>query len=728
MSTSTGCLASTQEAFGFFLEDDLSEISNQKFQGCCLAVTIADMVGIVMRLTNNEGGRYTLSPQPLIDGRYKCVQDIHRFCTEIGLETVITYPFTRVMMEDKKWDESFYAIRKHNRYKLDGMTHLTDKDDIQKAILENFGPRGKKFPILGAMYLGKFADADYARERDILEDPYHCPPNEEHSSRKRGKNDEEEEHAFIITGCATMPKKDTNDTMPKDPYYCRVKNSYGKKWGNVGFSCVGIRQFNYIILPYEYDSKKDEADMVVDKNKEEEADTEVKADIQVGSMPSKLPTCRTSVYVSLPLKLIGIEGTNDGPSNLDKTLRLLKGTGVQGVMVNVCWGVVECNPKKYVWEAYKSLFEKVKSHELKLQVVMCFHKLVEDDGEYSLPSWVLEVGKENQDIFFTDKQGNRNNECLSWGIDNEKVLLDRSALEVYYDFMKSFKDEFKVFFEQKNISAIEIGLGPSGELRYPSCNSEHGWVYPGVGAFQCYDRYMLKSLKKESAKQGYEYCNIISEIEGSYDSDPDQVGFFSDEKKFDSFKTRFFLNWYSKTLVEHGDQVIFNAKKAFGRKRILNVKLSGVYWWYNHDTKSHAAELTTGFFNSMDNDGYDPLLKMLNKNGVGLKFALDRSYMDNGKQSSQNPDSLKNEVMQVALDYSKVSISTWNVRHCKDDKEYASVMAEALSDVHRTSYTSYTYHGLHQLLKQPGKFSVFVKEMNGDEPIDSSSRTSDQSL
>ncbi|KAJ0797545.1 hypothetical protein HanPI659440_Chr04g0175031 [Helianthus annuus] len=43
------------------------------------------------------------------------------------------------------------------------------------------------------------------------------------------------------------------------------------------------------------------------------------------------------------------------------------------------------------------------------------------------------------------------------------------------------------------------------------------------------------------------------------------------------------------------------------------------------------------------------------------------------------PDSLKNDVMQVALDYSeKVYISTWIVRHCKDDKEYASVMARPL--------------------------------------------------
>ena len=31
---------------------------------------------------------------------------------------------------------------------------------------------------------------------------------------------------------------------------------------------------------------------------------------------------------------------------------------------------------------------------------------------------------------------------------------------------------------------IQIGLGPCGELRYPSCPVKHGWRYPGIGEFQ----------------------------------------------------------------------------------------------------------------------------------------------------------------------------------------------------------------------------------------------------
>ena len=48
----------------------------------------------------------------------------------------------------------------------------------------------------------------------------------------------------------------------------------------------------------------------------------------------------------------------------------------------------------------------------------------------SLPQWILEIGKNNQDIFFTDREGRRNTECLSWGIDKERVLKGRTGIEV----------------------------------------------------------------------------------------------------------------------------------------------------------------------------------------------------------------------------------------------------------------------------------------------------------
>ena len=37
-----------------------------------------------------------------------------------------------------------------------------------------------------------------------------------------------------------------------------------------------------------------------------------------------------------------------------------------------------------------------------------------------------------------------------------------------------------------------MGMGPSGELRYPSYPEQNGtWKFPGIGAFQCYDKVIL---------------------------------------------------------------------------------------------------------------------------------------------------------------------------------------------------------------------------------------------
>lgn len=50
--------------------------------------------------------------------------------------------------------------------------------------------------------------------------------------------------------------------------------------------------------------------------------------------------------------------------------------------------------------------------------------------------------------------------------------------------MRSFRTEFDDLFVAGLITAIEIGLGPSGELKYPSFSDRMGWRYPGIGEFQ----------------------------------------------------------------------------------------------------------------------------------------------------------------------------------------------------------------------------------------------------
>lgn len=71
---------------------------------------------------------------------------------------------------------------------------------------------------------------------------------------------------------------------------------------------------------------------------------------------------------------------------------------------------------------------------------MSFHECggnVGDDVHIQIPEWVREIGQSNPDIYFTDRAGRRNTECLTWGIDKQRVLRGRTALEVWlYSMLK----------------------------------------------------------------------------------------------------------------------------------------------------------------------------------------------------------------------------------------------------------------------------------------------------
>jgi beta-amylase len=68
-------------------------------------------------------------------------------------------------------------------------------------------------------------------------------------------------------------------------------------------------------------------------------------------------------------------------SSLSKTLIFfvslmeLKNAGVEGVMVDVWWGLVERDrPSVYNWSGYTELMEMLKQLGLKVQAVMSFHQ------------------------------------------------------------------------------------------------------------------------------------------------------------------------------------------------------------------------------------------------------------------------------------------------------------------------------------------------------------------
>ncbi|EER97340.1 beta-amylase isoform X1 [Sorghum bicolor] len=327
------------------------------------------------------------------------------------------------------------------------------------------------------------------------------------------------------------------------------------------------------------------------------------------------------VYVMLPLEVVTTENEVEDSGELRAQLRRLREAGVDGVMVDVWWGIVEgAGPGLYEWRAYRELFRIVQAQGLKLQAIMSFHACggnVGDAVNIPIPRWVREVGEADPDVFYTSSTGARNQEYLTIGVDDEPLFYGRTAIQLYADFMKSFRENMADFLESGLIVDIEVGLGPAGELRYPSYPETQGWVFPGIGQFQCYDKYLEADFKAAAAEAGHPEWELPDDA-GEMNDTPEDTGFFAAERgTYLTEQGRFFLTWYSSKLIQHGDRVLDEANKAFlGCKVKLAAKVSGIHWWYRHP--SHAAELAAGYYNLGGRDGYAPVARMLARHGGAI--------------------------------------------------------------------------------------------------------------
>jgi len=63
------------------------------------------------------------------------------------------------------------------------------------------------------------------------------------------------------------------------------------------------------------------------------------------------------------------------------------------------------------------------------------------------------------------------------------------------------------------------------------------------------------------------------------------------------------LSWYSSTLLNHAESILCAASSIFSPYGItIAGKVAGIHWWYLDP--SHAAEVTAGYYNTNNNNGY----------------------------------------------------------------------------------------------------------------------------
>ncbi|KAK9664737.1 hypothetical protein RND81_14G064400 [Saponaria officinalis] len=429
------------------------------------------------------------------------------------------------------------------------------------------------------------------------------------------------------------------------------------------------------------------------------------------------------VYVMMPLDSVKMDNSVNRRKAMKASMKALKSAGVEGIMMDVWWGLVEREePRVYNWGGYVELIDMAKSCGLKVQAVMSFHQCggnVGDSVTIPLPKWVMEEMHKDQDLAYTDQWGRRNYEYVSLSADTLPVLKGRTPVQCYADFMRAFRDQFKHHLGD-TIVEIQVGMGPAGELRYPSYPEQDGiWRFPGIGAFQCFDKYMMSSLKAAAEAAGKpEWGHSGPTDAGNYNNWPEDTPFFRKEGGgWNSPYGEFFLTWYSQMLLDHGERILSSATSIFNDTGVkISVKIAGIHWHYG--TRSHAPELTAGYYNTRFRDGYLPIAHMLARHGAIFNFTcIEMRDHEQPQDALCAPEKLVRQVA-LATQQAQVPLAGENALPRYDESAHEQILNASALNVDENSgdreMCAFTYLRMNPDLFHPDnwrKFVGFVKKM-----------------
>ncbi|KAI6697467.1 hypothetical protein NL676_017586 [Syzygium grande] len=152
-----------------------------------------------------------------------------------------------------------------------------------------------------------------------------------------------------------------------------------------------------------------------------------------GRVFKNLKAVAYEVSTESELEVITVNNTLEDRYGIEQQLKKLSAAGIDGIMADVWWGIAESKgSKQYGWTAYRSLFQIVQGYNLKIQAIMSFHQCggnVGDAVNIPIPQWILGIGEKDTDIFYTNRNGNRNRECLTISVDNQPLVYGRTAVQ-----------------------------------------------------------------------------------------------------------------------------------------------------------------------------------------------------------------------------------------------------------------------------------------------------------
>lgn len=289
----------------------------------------------------------------------------------------------------------------------------------------------------------------------------------------------------------------------------------------------------------------------------------------------------------------------------DNQLNTAATMGVTGVSVDVWWGKVEgAGDQQFDWSYYDTIFSHITNAGLDIVPIMSFHQcggVVGNDCYVPLPSWIWDhYDVPASDLRYKSEQGNESVEIVS-------LWADDLVASQYQEFMEAFEGHFGAYAD--DILEINISMGSSGELRYPSYNvHDTGSGYPTRGAFQSYSDpakadFQNWAVNKYGSLNGVNSAWGTSLTQSSQIQPPSNAGsFINNGDHFNTQYGRDFVRWYHDSLMQHGHTMIDTAMAALDGAFAnieLGMKIPGIHWKMSSgDNSQRSAEIAAGLIPS----------------------------------------------------------------------------------------------------------------------------------
>jgi beta-amylase len=315
--------------------------------------------------------------------------------------------------------------------------------------------------------------------------------------------------------------------------------------------------------------------------------------------------------VMAPLKL-----RDDEFSEFARHLKEARDIGVEAITVDLWWGLVMRDPQRPDWDYYDRVFAEIEKVGLAIVPIMSFHRCgggPGDDVDIRMPPWlsdlVSEAGRDPGDLRYLSETGRESSDHIPpWVGEEVPDLYDAMAR-----YIEAFLAQYGSWQRANPFPEINVSLGPTGELRYPSYSAADGWQFPHRGFFQCYSESARRSFLRwvRDPANGCSWAEAFrdDEIRVPEGQLPPGCGaradaFVAQRLHLQPGYGRDFATWYHRSLVDHGKRIVQAAIRIIRKHYastspdfpvpMVGIKIPGIHWQWRCTGVPRFAELTAG--------------------------------------------------------------------------------------------------------------------------------------